>query len=237
MTLDEILINLSEDNWFRGSVNTRTKVLDSNGIERIVSKSYYHNFTNKSFIQIRVSEHGTVMATWVEHDRQSHLMKQNLSVVFSDKAISSQRKMSDKSPYFVVEQYWYRPEKLTVKDFKKLISTMKKLGDEDKVFNDPLRKKPDRKANRTVLTPLDYDGNKIPSTRNPVHPRQTVVAQNRYNEVDALGRIVKDSVRKITSPYIMEGKLRCSEQGLHSLVKECVYEVLDRISHKKVSNY
>lgn len=41
--------------------------------------------------------------------------------------------------------------------------------------------------------PNDKDGTPIPSSTNPVHPRQTVVANNPDFEVDAKGNVIKDS--------------------------------------------
>ena len=82
------------------------------------------------------------------------------------------------------------------------------------VFTDPLKKKASKKANRKPLTPNDLEDNPIPPTNNPVHPRQTVVADNPNNEVDAKGKVLPES------------KIRINESQLRSIIRDTIKRIL-----------
>ena len=160
----------------------------------MVSSSYYHIIKGIGKIIIRVSNHATYLQTWFKSNNNPELSLQNLSVIFTDYPTTFNRKVEPKISfdergkkietysYFIVEQYEYRIDKITIKDFNKIIKTLKSL-ETNGVFNDPLRKRSDVKANRRVLTPLDINGEDIPSA----------VDNNRDKEIDASGNIIKDS--------------------------------------------
>lgn len=171
------------------------------GNEIEVSESYYHTLSNNlGQILIRVSNHGTYLKTWINRYDDPTKSLQNLSIIFSDGPITSNTEI-EKSPsgelvYFVVEQYLYRIDNISKKDFIKIINQLKKLED-DLVFLDPLKKKVKKRANRQVLTPIDvYSGNPVPSTKNPVSARQTIVAKNKYKEVDKDGNVLEHKKKK-----------------------------------------
>lgn len=63
-----------------------------------------------------------------------------------------------------------------------------------------------------MLTPDDKDGNPISPSTNPVHPRQTIVANNKDKEVDFNGNIIEkqlyESIIKDISKIIKENLKR-----------------------------
>lgn len=201
LTNEQILSYLYHDSWFTPSKSPKKHKIIVDGKEIEVSESYYHIYDDIGQIVIRVSDHGTYLNTWVKHKDDPTISLQNLSVVFSNGPIEYSKKteprkirekdgtISTKYIYFVVEQYAYRLNNLNEEDFKKVIGQVKKL-DTNTVFLDPLRKKPSKKANRTPLTPNDINDNPIPSSTNNVHPRQSIVAANKDNEVDAFGNVL-----------------------------------------------
>lgn len=232
ITQDEILLHLYRDAWFEPSESYElTEIQDESGNTISVPKSYYHHYENLGDIVVRVSEHGTFLKTWIEHEPDVNLNLQNLSVVFSNgpvetnlktlpqKAVDSEGKVITRYTYFVVEQYVYRLDNLSYNDFLKVINQVKRLS-ADKVFSDPLMKKPDKKANRTVLEPDDEDGKPIPQNTNPIHPRQKAVASNKDFEVDEKGNIIKE----LKSNKYM--KKTINEAQLRDIVKESVRRIL-----------
>lgn len=117
-----------------------------------------------------------------------------------------------------MEEYRYKLAQISFGDFTKIMKRLKNLGDKSSgqnrgVFTDPLKKKIDRAAKRTVLTPTDRFGNEIPPTKDPseIHPRQTSVAKNKEYEIDKDGNLIKESmvllrskIRKIVEETIRE---------------------------------
>ncbi len=229
MTQNDILQILYNDNWFTPSKSEEQIVMvDSNGNNINVAKSYYHIFSNYEQIWIRVSDHGTSLETWVRRNADPSKSIQNLSVVFSNnpvtsnyvttpiQTVDSNGNVVTLDLYFVVEQYVYKTENLSKKDFLKFIKKIKAL-DGKNVFKDPFKKKPSKKATRKVLTPQASDGSVIPSTNNPVHPRQEIVANNKDYEVDADGNIIRDS--------------RIREKDLEKIVNEVI-----KVAKKRILN-
>lgn len=206
---DDVLLILHKDPWFRPSKSEKKKkILDDDGNEIEVAVSYYHEITNGGQILIRVSNHDTWLKTWLKRATDPSKSLQNLSVVFSDKPVKTDLltepvKITDKDGktiykhlYFVVEQYAYQMATLSKNDFLTFIKKLKTLGS-DKVFKDPFKKKPTKRATRNVLTPQTMGREDIPPTNNPVHPRQTIVANNKDFEVDAEGNLIKEMNRYI----------------------------------------
>lgn len=210
MTTEEILLFLYRDTDFRPSHSSKTrKIIDEAGNEIEVPVSYYYRLTHGATISVRVSDHGTHLKTWLNRSIVPNITLQNLSVVFSDIPVEYKlgtEKINGGYLYFVVEQYVYLPSKLTINDFKKIIKRIKNTC-ATVVFRDPLRKSANKKASRTVLTPTDMDGNKIPPSTNTVTQRQTVVADNPDYEVDAKSKVLKES-------------------DLRRIIRESIYRVL-----------
>ena len=223
ITERDVLLILYNDPWFTpsGSVKKKT-IIDENGKTIEVPESYYRKIKGGEQILIRVSNHGTSLNTWVKRKADPSKSLQNLTVVFSNEPVSSKRVIEpieiedtdgnvvEKNLYFVVEQYVYRMENLSKNDFLKFLKKLKML-DNNKVFTDPFKKKPKKKAARTVLIPRTTDEKEVPPTNNPVHPRQTIVANNKDYEVDADGNLIKETKR-----------------WLNQIVKEVIYEALCR---------
>lgn len=190
------------------------------GIETDVPISYYHKMENNDYtILIRVSNHCIYLETWVRQSQKPDESLQNLSIVLTDvpctynkctKPVKVNGSMQYK--YFVVEQYEYKLSNLDKSDFLKIIKVLQRLENEQVVFTDPLKKKPSKYAKRTVLTPDDKDGNPISPSTNPVHPRQTIVANNKDKEVDFNGNIIEkqlyESIIKDISKIIKENLKR-----------------------------
>lgn len=246
ITENEILLILYKDPWFRPSESEhKKKILDDDGNEIEVATSYYHDTNNFEQILIRVSNHGTWLKTWVKRKRDPSKSLQNLSVVFSNEPVKTESftepiEYTDKDGnvayrylYFVVEQYAYQMKNLSKKDFISLIKKLKVLGD-DKVFTDPFKKKPKKRANRNVLTPQTMAGKDISPANNAVNPRQTIVANNKEYEVDAEGSIIKDSKQYINNiiseaiHFYLDSKqrYRITESLLDRIIKESVNKVL-----------
>lgn len=200
VTQSEILNCLSNDEWFRPSKTPSIRL--ENG--EMVSPSYYHIIDGIGKIIIRVSNHATYLQTWFNNNNKPELSLQNLSVIFTEMPTTFKRQIQpkidkdekgnniEKYSYFVIEQYEYRIDKINIKDFNKIINTLKKLESQG-VFNDPLRKRPNVKANRRVLTPLDKNGNELSPTLNRIHSRQVSVDTNKDYEIDKDGNIIKDN--------------------------------------------
>lgn len=213
---NQISLYLYRDNWFTPSKSPFKKdVVDENGKKITVPKSYYRNISDDFQILIRVSDHGTHLRTWLGRTDAPENSVQNLSLIFSDLPVSSGIKTYPRVididddgkaitgyTFFVVEQYIYHNSNLSFSNFKKVINVLKGINPSS-VFHDPFRKKPNKKANRTVLKPTDENGDYLPSTTNTVHPRQKIVADNPDYEIDAEGNI------------ITEQKLRC-------IIRECI---------------
>lgn len=203
---NDVLLILHNDPWFRASGSDKKKIIvDNDGKPIEVAESYYNTIGNTGQILIRVSNHGTALHTWIKREDDPSQSIQNLSVIFSNVPVTSNRviepvKVQDKNgkilmryKYFVVEQYVYRMDALSKKDFLSFIRKIKTL-DDSKVFKDIFRKKAAKRAQRTILEPEKEDGTPVPPSTNQVHPRQRVVANNKDYEVDAKGNIIKDSI-------------------------------------------
>ena len=216
ITENDVLLILHNDTWFAPSQSDiKKKIVDENGNQIEVAESYYHTSNDGSQIIIRVSNHGTSLNTWVKRRNDPSKSLQNLSVVFSNGPVSSEVKtepikMQDENGntvqrylYFVVEQYAYRMDRISKADFLKFIEIVKSL-DSNNVFQDPFKKKPSKKAARTVLIPKTIDGGDVPPSNNPIHPRQDAVVRNRKHEIDAEGNIVKDSRERWMGHVISE---------------------------------
>lgn len=202
MTSDQILEILYNNDWFIATNKKFTKTIKINGKDTEVPVSYYHQMENGEYtILIRVSNHCTYLETWVRPKQFPEQSLQNLSIVLTDVPCTYDKrtkpvKIKDVNTYiyFVVEQYTYKLENLSKGDFEKIIKRLKRLETEQIVFTDPLKKKPSKRAKRDVLTPDDKDGNPISPSSNQVHPRQTIVANNKDNEVDFDGNILEKNI-------------------------------------------
>lgn len=232
LTKEQILIYLNNDSWFtpsRSNEKYKIQIGDNTTIE--VAKSYYHIFDEIGQIVIRVSEHGTYLNTWVKHKDDPTISLQNLSVVFTNTPVEYSTKIEPREIekedgsitteyiYFVVEQYVYRLDNLNEKDFKTVIKQIKTLSN-SKVFRDPLKKKPSKVASRTVLTPTDLNNRPIPPTKNSIHSRQTIVANNKDKEIDAKGNIIPESKRYKTT------KIRLTESQFKRVISNCIRQIL-----------
>ena len=240
VTKEQILKYLNSDGWFRpGSLNDTITIIDDNGNEKQVAKSYYHTISGGTKIIIRVSEHGTYLDTWVKRRDDPSKSLQNLSVVFSNEQPQFRREIqptitydSDGNEvvsylYFIVEQYHYRLDHISMDDFKKVIKRIKQLEQEG-VFTDPFKKKLNKKANRKVLTPLDKDGKEIPDSTNPIHSRQSVVGANRDYEVDKDGVVIRDN-KKMFGRIIKEKTLHLTESQLRQVISKSIRRTLRKL--------
>lgn len=215
---DEILRCLNNDEWFTpNNSGIKATIKDVDGKDMQVPESYYHKYENNGQILIRVSDHGTYLRTWIGRKSNPADSLQNLSVVFSQEPVTFSRKLlsrrsdrtgenTNKDIFFVVEQYEYNINKISAKDFLKIIKKIKNL-ELYGVFNDPLKKKPSKKANRRVITPSDENDNDIPRSNNPVHARQMTVVNNPEREVDANNNIIEARFQELIQKCI-DGYLR-----------------------------
>lgn len=249
ITQEQILLYLNSDNWFRQSHSRdKIKIKDNNGKNIEVARSYYHVIKKSAKIIIRVSEHGTYLNTWIKASDKPTESLQNLSIVFSNKPICYRRETEPEYKlnkdgvkekvyqYFVIEQYQYRLDTLSYKDFIKVIKQLKNL-EINNVFTDPLKTKTNKRASRKVLTPTDAEGNDIPSSNNIVHPIQTVVASNPDNEVDKDGNIIEKKIREIIKEELTKSEVSSmisdklssyiKKYELERKVKEIVKDVMD----------
>mgnify|MGYP003295719824 CR=1 FL=1 len=139
ITRDQILLYLHRDNWFEPSgSDKKAEIQDENGNTISVPLSYYHHYDDLGDLVIRVSDHGTYLQTWVEHEPNVAMNIQNLSVVFSNGPVEYKKETKPKYVrdengntivkyvYFVVEQYVYRLDNLG--DWKTEISELSSLS-------------------------------------------------------------------------------------------------------------
>lgn len=219
VTKEDILRCLNNDDWFIPNTSDRKAIIkDVDGKDMEVPESYYHQFKDNGQILIRVSDHGTHMETWIGRKADPSKSLQNLSVVFSKEPVTFQcktkphitkdekGKLVTRYTYFAIEQYEYNINKLSFKDFLKVIKVIKSLESYG-VFNDPLKKKPSKKANRRVMTPLDKNGAPISSGTTNIHDRQKVVIKNPNREVDANGNVTEARLQELIQKCI-DGYLR-----------------------------
>lgn len=240
ITQEQILLYLSSDNWFREShSNNKMTIKDHDGKLIKVAKSYYHIIKNSFKIVIRVSDHGTYVNTWVRAQDDPTETLQNLSVVFSNgpikydritmpvKEVDKEGKEIEVYKYFVIEQYHYRLDNLEYKDFIKVINQLKNIESYG-VFNDPLRKKPSKRANRNIVTPTDKDDKPIDKNNNPINKRQTIVANNKDKEIDADGNIIESKIRKFIHEELTKQDVNSMiSDKLNSYIKK--YEVEKKV--------
>ena len=127
-------------------------------------------------------------------------------------------------------------ENLSINDFMKFLKRIKSL-DKDKVFTDPFKKKPSKKAKRNVLTPQNKDGEDIPSTNNPINPRQAIVVQNKDFEVDADGKLIKE-INKHIERMVKESILKMLEEErnrrLEEIVGKSLHQIINEYTRKTV---
>lgn len=247
ITKNDILKYLNSDSWFRPSNNpNKIPIINDNGQTVEVASSYYHVINNNAQIEIRVSDHGTKINTWVRRKEDPTVSLQNLSIIFSNDPIIVKRETQPitvkdtngneitKYLYFVVEQYEYRLDNLSMKDFHKIINRIKRL-EQDGVFTDPFRKKPSKKANRRVITPHDEQGNKIqmPSDPNALNSRQRAVAGDENHEFDKEGNPIVDWRLRKGTVYSENRKiLRLSENQFKNFLSNCIENVLKEVVEK-----
>lgn len=240
--LFRILEYLSNDEWFRPSASDeKIEVYNNKGEKYYYPKSYYTEIEGLGQILVRVSDHPTYLNTWIKASSDPTQSLQNLNIVISDKAENSVREI-DKSTvldddgneievylYFVVEEYRYKLAQISFGDFTKIMKRLKNLGNTPSeqnrgVFTDPLKKKVERSAQRTVLTPTDKRGNDIlpPKDPNAIHPRQISVAQNKDFEIDKDGNPIKEGRINNENREILKNKIRkIVKESISELINEC----------------
>lgn len=229
---DDILLLLYNNPWFTPSKNGLTKPLTNENGDPIIGKngkqieaplSYYHVCKNGNRITIRVSNHGTALNTWVKHSPDPSLQLQNVSIVFADGPVTSERRTEEqyvldangnkvkKYKYFVVEQFVYQIGNQTTKSVEKVIKSLENLDNTTPSkkqppteFKDPLRKEKNKKAAKQILTPQDTNGDELETSINPIHPRQIEVLKTKTNEM----------------------VVRLSESELKQIVAECIKNIL-----------
>ena len=217
---DDVLLN---NPWFSPSKNGKTKALTNENGNPVIGGdgkqiqaplSYYHICSNGNRITIRVSNHGTALSTWVKHHPDPSLQLQNVSIVFADGPVTSERKTEEqyvldasgnrvkKYKFFVVEQFVYQIGNQTTNSIEKVIKSLEKLdpkgdnkGQTPPEFKDPLRKQPDKKAGTNILIPQDSEGNDLDPSINPIHPRQSKILKDKTDESRKVIRISEEDIR------------------------------------------
>lgn len=188
MTRYEILkffTNLKDENGnliFYPSGNTDT-FTTKDGAKEELSKSYYNTIKTKygevdEWFEFRTSDHGSAL---LNRENQLHhkpwTSRRNIDVVFTENGIATCKLKATR--FFVVEQYVYKYEDITVDKLNKLINALLRIGQKD--FVDPLGI-----AQYSVVRPVKMnDDNEyidIPSDESKmVHPHQKEVLK-AYND-------------------------------------------------------
>ena len=188
MTRYEILkffTNLKDENGnliFYPSGNTDT-FTTKDGAKEELSKSYYKTIKTKygevdEWFEFRTSDHGSAL---LNRENQLHhkpwTSRRNIDVVFTENGIAACKLKATR--FFVVEQYVYKYEDITVDKLNKLINALLQIGQKD--FVDPLGI-----AQYSVVRPVKMnDDNEyidIPSDESKmVHPHQKEVLK-AYND-------------------------------------------------------
>lgn len=247
---DDILLCLSQDNWFVPSKSVHKKqlfnedgtpMLDEYGNEIIVPVSFYKSLRNGTQLVIRFSNHGTDLETWVRHNPNPTQSLQNVSIVFTHattnpKITTIPHNYIDENGnkvngyrYFVVEEFAYNYRNLNIKDLQKIINSIKKIESYDEnsrpAFQDPLENRSDKRAGISVLTPQDEYRRNISPNNNYVHPRQRILADHPNNKIDANGNIISENTIDVTASDIKK------------MVMECVIRIQEALSIRKLGKF
>ena len=244
---DEILLMLYNDSWFRPNKSVYKKpltdkqgnpILDKNGKQLEVPQSYYKTLKNGTTVIIRISNHGTDLDTWVKHNPDPTQSLQNASIVFSNELKDPElttypytykdanNKYVTGYRYFVVEEFSYNIKNYDLKGIQRVIQSIKDLeiydDNSQPVFADPYENNSKKRAGIRVLTPQDEYHRDIPSTNNPVHPRQTQVAQDN--------KIQKESCNKRSKAWVTENEII-------QMIKESVEQIIDNLWKRRVGKF
>ena len=201
--------------------------------------SYYKVFRNANLThQIRVSNHGTYLRTWIDKDYDPSIST-NISIVFTkngvptndclidsqtnepfkdcapciDQQTQSQQPckprqvagISNKKRIFIVKQYVYNCEYLSIEDVPLLIQSIKQSASSGS-FNDPFIDTENKAAKCTELTPIE-------SVKDSIN--------QRYN-------IIKESKQKNCNRNMKTNKkvVRLTESKLKQMIAESIKGVL-----------
>lgn len=161
--------------------------------------SYYKQLLSGDNVLIRGAEHGTSLSRWLGRRYHPKDSLQNVSIVFSEGVPSSNTNI-DVDTFFIVEQYYYMVRSISTKDVDKILSQIKKIQSTEealKVFIDPFKNNPSKKAGVQILVPHNGD-KEIPIPSSGVNQRQLDIANGviKLNET-TLRSIIRESICKI----------------------------------------
>lgn len=173
------------------------------GVTISAHTSYYRQLLTGENVLIRAAEHGTALNNWVGKNRYPQTSFQNVSVVFTETTPTAGSNLTASTDtFFIVEQYYYILRSINNADVKKIITQIKNIqstDDAEKVFIDPFRNDPKKKAGVQILRPYK-DGVPIPPPESGVNQRQL---------------------------DIINGKIKLDERDIIEMVKECVNKIIN----------
>ncbi len=166
--------------------------------------SYYRQLLTGDNVLIRAAEHGTALSTWVGKNRYPQTSLQNVSIVFTETAPTAGSSLTASTDtFFIVEQYYYILRSINNSDVDKIIKQIKLIqstDDAEKVFIDPFKNNPKKKAGVQILRPYK-DGK-------PIEPPETGVNQRQLD--------------------VLNGKIKLDETDLRRMVCECIKRLLNK---------
>lgn len=193
---------LRNDKDFAPADGSIIVVYDLSGTTISAHTSYYRQLLTGDKVLIRASEHGTALERWIPDNPQTSL--QNVSIVFTETTPTAGSNLTASTDtFFIVEQYYYIVHSINESDVDKIIRKIKMVQSAKgaaKVFIDPFKKNPKKKAGVQILRPYK-DGKPIPPPDNGVNQRQ----------ID-----------------ILNGKIKLDEQDIKRMVQECLRTLLNK---------
>lgn len=193
---------LRNDKDFAPADGSKIVVYDLSGTTISAHTSYYRQLLTGDKVLIRASEHGTALERWIPDNPQTSL--QNVSIVFTETAPTAGSNLTASTDtFFIVEQYYYILRSINNSDVDKIIKQIKLIqstDDAEKVFIDPFKNNPKKKAGVQILRPYK-DGK-------PIEPPETGVNQRQLD--------------------VLNGKIKLDEADLRRMVCECIKRLLNK---------
>lgn len=190
---------LRSDNDFTPARGSEVVQYSLSGSTITAHTSYYRQLITGDNVLIRAAEHGTSLSKWLGRRNKPQKSIQNVSIVFSEGVPSSNTNI-DVDTFFIVEQYFYTVRSISTKDVDRILSQIKRIQstkDALKVFIDPLKKNPSKKAGVQILIPSKGD-KKLPIPSSGVNQRQLDIANGVIDINESmLRRIVREALKKI----------------------------------------
>lgn len=175
--------------------------------------SFYRTYQVEGgkFLQLRVSNHGTYLCTWIEKDYDPSLALSNISIVFTEDGKCESNTavdMGDKKRSYKVIQYIYNCAVLDNNDIIRINNRMYDIIT-NRGYIDPLSDNETKKAKVYTLEPNQEPKIIIQENNKQINTNKTVMKISEKQ----LKKIIKESVKKA----LKEGQERTPVFGLNAV--------------------